>query len=344
MNRFYLPLIAVFFLGCARVQTLNLTPHFYSERPNHILWVQIAGFSEEHLPLLRFNVSEASHKTSLEQVDCVGKMLNFNLYQLRPDSGKSFLSQITGSKNIKGTCEDYGSTPAWTYLNDIGYSVGILENGANKEQSLENSLGCSNNKVVDLSKIRFWKMRADSNSTLKTFHYQDSPEQSKAAMTPGMYFDRSCQKGICYSTISNNFKSLWSLMLKESSKNIMVVRDFNFQNALKKKDLSLAKESLQEIDRLVASIPHDRKSEFLIIVSGAESLPIEFPLQGKEWSDFEKSGKNVFYKNSSLMSPVLAYGAMAENFCGIFEETDMMKRIIYKPDGKVFNLDSVNPF
>jgi hypothetical protein len=133
-------------------------------------------------------------------------------------------------------------------------------------------------------------------------------------------------------------------MLKESSKNIMVVRDFNFQNALKKKDLSLAKESLQEIDRLVASIPHDRKSEFLIIVSGAESLPIEFPLQGKEWSDFEKSGKNVFYKKSSLMSPVLASGAMAENFCGIFEETDMMKRIIYKPEGKVFNLDSVNPF
>ncbi len=344
MNRFLLPLFAIFAVGCARVQTLNLAPHEYSERPNHIVWIQVAGFSEEHIPLLRFNVSEASHKTSLEQVDCVGKMWNFNLYQLRPDAGKSFLSQINGSKNIKGTCEDHDNAPAWSYLQDIGYTVGLLESGANKDQSLESSLGCSNNKTLNLSKTRFWKMGADTNATLKTFHYQDSPDQARASMLPGLYFDRSCQKGICYSTLSNNFKTLWTQMTKESSKTFFVVRDFNFQNALKKKDLSLAKESLQEIDRLVASITRDNRSELLIVVSGAESLPVEFPLQGKEWSEFEKTGKNVIYKNSSLMSPVLAVGAMAENFCGIFDESEMLKRIIYKPEGKVFNYDSINPF
>ena len=133
-------------------------------------------------------------------------------------------------------------------------------------------------------------------------------------------------------------------MLKVSSKNIIIVRDFNFQNALKKKDISLAKESLQEIDRLINSISRDKKSDLLIVVSGAESLPIEFPLQGKEWSDFEKTGKNIIYKNSSLMSPVLARGAMSENFCGIFEESEILKRLIHRPEEKVFNWDSINPF
>ena len=134
------------------------------------------------------------------------------------------------------------------------------------------------------------------------------------------------------------------MMIKESSKTVFVVRDFNFQNALKKKDITLAKEALQEIDRLVASIDKSKASELLIIVSGAESLPIEFPVQGKSWAEFEKSGKNVIYKTSSLMSPVLAVGAMSENFCGIFDESEMLKRVIFRPEGKVFNYDSINPF
>ena len=82
----------------------------------------------------------------------------------------------------------------------------------------------------------------------------------------------------------------------------------------------------------------------LVMVTGAESLPIEFPIQGKEWAAFDKTGKNVIYKNPSLMSPVLARGAMAENFCGIFDEAEMLKRTIYKPERKQFNWDSVNPF
>ncbi|MBC7429516.1 MAG: hypothetical protein H7336_12940 [Bacteriovorax sp.] len=345
MNRFLIPLCALLLMSCARVQTLNMVSHNYSERPQRVLWIQVAGFSEEHIPLLRFNVSEAARKTNLEQVDCVGKMWNYNLYQLRPDAAKSFISQINGSKNIKGTCEDYESLPTWSYLQDIGYSVGVLENGASKEQSLESSLGCSNNKTIDLAKMRYWKMGPDATSaSQKTFHYQDSPEQSRATVQPGLYYDRSCQKGICYSTLSNNFKTMWNLINKDNSKTFVIVRDFNFQNALKRKDIGLAKEALQEIDRLISVIDKSKSSELLIIVSGAESLPIEFPAQGKPWSDFEKSGKNIIYKTSSLMSPVLATGAMSENFCGIFDESEMMKRIIYRPEGKIFNSDVINPF
>ena len=343
MKRFLALLITLSALGCARVQTLNLEPHEYSERPDHIIWIQVAGFSEEHIPLLRFNVAEATHKTNLEQVDCVGKMWNFNLYQLRPEASKSFLSQITGSKNIRGTCEDYTVVPSWQFLQDVGYSVSVLESGASVEQSLEKSLGCSNSKMIDLGKMRFYRMGPDIGSQ-KTFHYQDSPDQSKETVRPGLYYDRSCQKGICYSSLSNNFRTLWSMNSKDHRRSVFVVRDFNFQNALKKKDISLAKESLQEIERIVSAIKSDKGDDLLVVVSGAESMMLEFPLQGKEWSDFEKAGKNLYFKNSSLMSPVLAKGSMAENFCGIFDESDMLKRMIYKPEDKKFNWDSVSPF
>ena len=344
MNKTFLSLILIFTASCARVQTLNLKEHTYSERPKHIVWIQVAGFSEEHLPLLRFSNTDSSIKTNMDQVDCVGKMWNFNLYQLRPEASKSFTSQMTGSKNINGTCEDYDSKASSLFLKEIGYEVSFLESGANTEQSLEKSLGCPNNKMLNTIDMRLYKMGPDITPVIKNFHYQDSPEQISEAMKPGMYFDRSCQKGNCYSSLSNNFKTLWTRLTKDRLKTFFIVRDFNFQKALKKKDISKAHESLLEIDRIVGMLPADKADEILVIISGAESLPIEFPLEGKDWAGFEKSGKNVIYKNASLMSSVLAKGPMAENFCGIFDESDMLKRTIYKPERKQFNWDSVNPF
>lgn len=341
---FIISLLASLFTSCARVQTLNLEPHAYSERPNHIVWIQVAGFSEEHIPLLRFNVSEADHKTSLEKVDCIGKMWNFNLYQLRPEASMSFTSQANGSKNIQGSCSDYEMEPAWSFLEKIQYDSAFLENGASDEQSLEKALACPTNKTLNLAKMRFYRMGPNVKETQATFHYQDSPEQARDSAGPGLYYDRSCQKGICFSSLSNNFKSLWSRLAKDRRKTFFVVRDYNFQKALKKKDLSYARESLLEIDRMVASLANEKPGDLLVIVSGAESLPVEFPLQGKEWAEFEKSGKNIIYKNTALMSPVLARGAMAENFCGIFDESEMLKRVIYRPEGKKFNWESVTPF
>jgi hypothetical protein len=331
-------------VSCARVQTLNLKPQAYSERPKHIVWVQVAGFSEDHIPLLKFNVADTSFKTSLEQLSCVGKVWNYNLYELRPTAGNSFFSQLSGSKNIKGTCEDAQVPAIWSYLDNLGYSGAILENGASDTESIERVLACEQNKTLDLARTRYWKMGAESSGDKKTFHYQDSPAQITEIMAPGLYYDRSCQKGLCYSSLSNNFKTLWGKLKNNRGKSFFLVRDFNFQKALLKKDISFAKESLQEIDKIVAEIIAASDQEVLVIISGAEARPIEFPLQGKEWADFEKSGKNVVYKNSALMSPILAKGAMAENFCGIFDESEVLKRVIYRPEGKKFNWDSINPF
>lgn len=348
IKRIHKLLVVIIFAGCARVQTLNLEKHVYSERPHHIVWFQIAGFSEEHIPLLRFNVPEASYHTSFEKIDCLGKMWNYNLYELRPDASKSFLSQLNGSKNIKGQCEDFEARPVWDYLSEMGYASSLFENGASNDISLEKSLKCSQSGVVNTNKVRFYRMGPDANSLegtgKKSFHYQDSAEAIQESMNPGLYYDKSCQKNLCYSSISNNFKTLWSQFIKEQPQTFFLVRDFNFLKALQKKDISYAKESLQEIERIVSWINAQKRDDVLILITGAESLNVEFPKEGKEWAEFERSGKNIIYKNAALMSPVLAQGPMSENFCGLFDESEMLKRVIYRPERKQFDWDLLNPF
>jgi hypothetical protein len=344
----YWVLIAVLFIGCARVQTLNLEKHTYSERPHHIIWFQIAGFSEQHIPLLRFNVPEMNYRTAFEKMDCMGKIWNFNLYELRPDSNKSFLSQIFGSKNIKGQCEDYSVKSTWDYLSEIGYAAGVFENGASEDNSLEMAFKCPTSNMANINKLRIYRTGQEIKMTeggeRKPFHYQDSIESIEQNMKPGIYYDKSCQKNLCYSSVSNNFKTLWSQFIKNQYQTFFLVRDFNFLKALKKKDISYAKESLQEIERMVNWINAQKRDDVLVIVTGAESYEIEFPKEGKEWAEFERSGKNVVYKNSSLMSPVMAQGPMSENFCGLFDESEMLKRVIYRPERKKFDWELLNPF
>jgi len=65
------------------------------------------------------------------------------------------------------------------------------------------------------------------------------------------------------------------------------------------------------------------------LLSSAASYGLEFPNQGKDWIKFEKSGENVLYKKQSLLSPLFAHGAQAQNMCGIYEESEVAKRLIW---------------
>lgn len=344
IQRLLLSILILALTSCARVQTLNLEKHKYSERPHNIIWFQVAGFSEEHIPLLRFNVHETSYTTSLEKVDCLGKMWNFNLYELRPDSTRSFTSQLNGSKNIKGQCSDFDSKPVWSYLAEMGYATSIIENGASAEQSIDKAFACSGDNQFKGKDFRFYHMGPDVTAGAKTFHYQNPAASLHEVMAPNIYYDKSCQKGICYSSLSNNFKVLWEQLLKEQGQTFFLVRDFNFMKGLKKHDISYAKESLQEIEKTIGWIKAQNRDDILIIVTGAESLNLEFPREGKEWGEFERQGKNIIYRNSALMSPVLAAGPMAENFCGLYDESEMVKRVLYRPVRKQFDWDVFNPF
>lgn len=323
------------------MQTLNLSEHKYSEKPDHIVWIQVAGLSEEQLALIKLNNLEVG-KLELEKMDCVGKAWNYNLYELRPSANKSFIAQINGSKNIKNSCEDYSAKNAWELLKDQGYSVGILEVGADKNNTLLNALECKDNTMLNDKEISFYSMSEGKGK--KAFHYQDSAEASKLRTQPGIYYDKSCSGNFCYSSLVNNTKTLWGQFHRERSRSAFVIRDFNLQKAILARDLSQTKEALIELNRIIAEFNEAKREDLLVLVTSAESMPIEMPTQGKEWVDFVKGGKNLFYKKTALMAPVFAQGAMSENFCGMYEESEILKRLLYKPEEKVFNIDYVLPF
>lgn len=333
MIRFILKILTIIglFFGCARVQTLNLKQHTYSDRPKNIVWFQIAGLQEEHLAMAHFSAPQGTRSTSFEDISCAGKVWNYNLYGIRPNAGDGFMSQLVGSKNIKGSCEDYGQKPFWSYLNKSGYKVGIFESLPGKA-SLTKSKSCPGQENF-LGDSTLWKMEKSSEGEL--FHYLGSEKFDKGKI----YSDKSCQSGTCFATVFDNIKSVWNRFKKEQGQSVFIIRDFSYLKALKNKNIAKAREILLELDKSLGFL-HDelsREKETLFLVTSSEALHFEMPKEGKEWFGFERKGKHIIFRNSSLMSPVLAKGSGAENFCGVFEEFEMIKRIFWTTNKKVWN-------
>lgn len=338
MKNFLLVFLLFLQLACTRLQTLNLKPHYYSKRPTNVVWIQLAGFTDQHLPLLRFENPDASYHTQFESADCLGKMWSYNLFDLRPKSASSFLSQITGSKNMQGSCEDFSRKPVWSYLEEEGYRISVLESGATRDESLEKFLACGDVQKNYLKNVSFVRMGPDSKLGVDSFHFQD---QQKTA--PGLYYDKSCQKDICFSSLFNNAKKLMGNIATPGTQNFYLLRDFTYLKALRTKDISRAKEVLHDLDKILSWVDSQKGFDSLVIITGAEGLELDFPKEGKEWAEFERLGKNINMRNSVLLTTVFARGPMAENFCGLYDETEILKRILYKPDRKRFSWDALNP-
>jgi hypothetical protein len=67
-------------------------------------------------------------------------------------------------------------------------------------------------------------------------------------------------------------------------------------------------------------------------------MGIEFPKAGRSWEMIEKRGLNVNYKRSQLLAPVFAHGPGAENFCGVYEESEIFKRFLWNPEKNILDL------
>ena len=291
----------------------------------------MAGLQEEHLAMIRFSSPQGMKATSFESVSCVGKMWNYNLYGLRPKAANGFMSQMVGSKNIKGTCEDYSKNPLWRYVSGSGYKTGILEIGTG-ESSLEKTRSCSGNEDFLKTSI-LWKMEKTNNKNL--VHYLGNEKFEKGQV----YYDKSCQKGNCCATLFDNIKSIWERFKKEPGQTIFIVRDFSYLKALKAKNLPKAREILLEIEKSLSYMygEYKRNKETLFLVTSSEALNFEMHRKGKEWYEFESKGKHILFRNTSLLSPVFAKGPGAENFCGVFEEYEMVKRIFWSTGRKNWN-------
>src|SRR5690606_31935859 len=139
--------------------------------------------------------------------------------------------------------------------------------------------------------------------------------------------------------LSDNVLSLWNRFRGDRGMAVYVVRDFSYLNALEAKNINLTRERLAELEKTIASFLYNDSlgKDSLILVSSTAIRNFEFPESGKQWNEFEKKGRHVIFRNPSLMGMTLAKGPRAENFCGIFDENEVMGRLFFTPEDKNFS-------
>lgn len=333
-------LILLSLIGCTQVTSLNLRKHEFGILPTKIIWFQVAGLEEEQIAMLRFQ-QPANKRTSFEDNICIGKTWGYSLYNLRSSAEMSFMSQMTGKKNIKGTCEDTQMRPIWNYIYRNGYNTGILESGARGPQSLTELNQCGEKGLVFLSSLYYW-LRTAPAAGAKTFHYSED-----VSIDPNQFmYDRTCNSRTCGSSILDDFRAIYQKFNKASAKHLFIVRDFSYLEALEKKDFVRAREILADIDRTYGSALKyaDDSTDYLVLLTTGESKFVDMPDQGKNWYQFEKESKNVQVKRTRLMNTVLASGSRAENFCGIYDDSQVFERILSGPKQQGLELKIINPF
>ncbi|WP_372654593.1 hypothetical protein [Halobacteriovorax sp.] len=325
--------------SCSKVETIGLKTHHFNSKPKRIIWIQVAGLTEEHFALSKFTRSVVEEKTSFEKSACMGKMWNFNLYELRPNSTEGFLSQSFGTKNISGQCSDYENQPLWEYFHNIGFKVSALENGVSDKQSLVNAWKCKSEKNKISEKMSLWKMTDTSNESAKRFHFQEKMD----FIDGEVLYDRSCKAGICYATLYNNAVEMHKNLMKSSIRSMLIVRDFSLENSIQRKDIENLRERVGSIEKLYGYFLNEasKNRETLVVLTGSGGRNIELPRRGKQWESFDQKGSYVLYKRNSLMSPVLSDGAGAENFCGLFDESEIFKRFLWSPEEQKIPLDYI---
>ncbi len=333
-------LILLFVSGCAQVTSLNMQKHEFGTLPTKIIWFQIAGLEEEQLTMLRFQYS-GERKTAFEESNCIGKSWNYNLYNLRNSAEGSFLSQLTGKKNIKMTCEDADLRPIWSYLSGNGYNTGIMEMGSSKTQSIVSVNECGEKGLVFLSSLYLW-LRKPGPTDAATFHFNEP-----AVLKPNqLVYDRTCDLKGCSSSITENFKTLYQGLSKVSSKHFMLIRDFTYLAALDRKDFVSARIILADLERSLAEalVLSKKSQDYLVLVTTGDSRFVDMPDQGKQWFDFEKNNIKPQIKRTKLTNLVLATGARSENFCGIYDDSQIFERILSGPKQLGLELKFINPF
>lgn len=337
----FLIFIVIVLTGCAQVTSLNLKKHQFGLQPTRIVWIQIAGLDHEQLSMLRFSTPTANEKTALEGSMCVGIAWSFNLFSLRPSAQDSMLSQVTGKKNITGKCEDYSLKPIWGYLATSSYKTGIVEIDARDEESLMQPKCEPSNKEF-IKQTIIWSMRPVHPKGAEVY----VPSVAQKFEVGKTYWDKTCRVSGCGSALRASLSSIYGQFDKNLNNSLFIVRDFSFKHELERKNFNAAREILRDIDKTVENFYSltESKSDILVVVSGASSLDLDFPLEGKDWQKFDLKGSEVFSRRGELSIPVFAQGARSENFCGFYEESQIFDRILSGPKQQGLELKVINPF
>jgi hypothetical protein len=332
MKKMIILLLLTVLSGCAKNAFVGTVNHRFHEKGDHVIWLQVAGLSPEHIAMLKFpvfNGDTGKKQISFERNVCTGSLWNYNLYSLRPKARQGFLSQILGSKNIKGSCQDLDRDPVWKYFEKVGYVSGLFE-------SKKSSKGLSYiNDCTDKTKffegLKIWKRDKAPQGAL-TFHYQDKLEDKRA----NVLFDRSCDEDKCSVPFETHVLKVWNDFSTTNRRTFFVVRDFVYEELILQKKYITAKERLLSIEKIYDYfLKLSKKKKITLVLSSSSELKLDFPRMGRDWSKFEKSGRGINYKSRALLSNVWASGLGSENFCGTYEESEILKRFIWAPDQNI---------
>ena len=321
-------------LSCARVPTLNLKEQRFGITPNHIIWIHIAGLSEEQLSLIKFDPENVSKKSVFESASCIGRMWSYNLESLRPRPLESFLSQAMGKKDVTRACSSSKTLAFWGRLKDLGYKTALLESDGKKENSLSGLNACQE-KQEFLKGVTQFQMSSRGKENADYFHF----EKLKTELEEGkIYYDRSCQKGTCFSSLLSNAKPLYEKFRKEKKKSVFIVKDHSLYKALLGQKTKQIKKVLFDLENLVEYFTrvHPESQRALVLVTSGAERKIEFPAQGKNWKISKR--KTLLFKRESLLSSAWSWGARSENFCGLYEEDEILKRILWTPEATTLDL------
>jgi len=318
-------IVLVIFANCSGVATLGTKSHIFASKAKHIVWIQVEGLTPEHFVLTSFD--DQSSEKQLQNFSCLGTMWNYNLFKLRPTGPEGFMSQALGSKNIKKQCRDIDRDPVWSFFQRVGYSAGLFYSGKEKSKKFDYQ---SCKEIESFTKNSWVWRRQKKTSDRPYFHFQEKMMTS----TPQTMFDKSCQQKGCEVPFAKHAFYAWKEFSSRNERTFFVVRDSRFKNLIIKKNLLEAKKRLNELLTLSDLIKKEnKKGSISVVMSSSGALKVDFPKKGKPWMMMEKGKRQNRYKSSSLNSYVWSFGPGTENFCGTFNESEMLKRFLWLPEG-----------
>lgn len=341
MYQFYFKLeilFIIFFCSCTHKSTINLKVHDFQTVPQKIIWLQVGGLNEEHFALIKADAILKVKKLAMEEMKCTGKIWNYDLYNLRLNAFSSFLNQMTGRLNTKHSCKDYQRVAVWDYFSQQGFETLYLESGSNAQNSLIENRDCADIPIPFAKNLILWRMGSGKYKRSQNLFNAKSREQKYA--TGRIYDDKHCSNISCLSSLSLNVQYLFDPFLKQRGKFFAIIRDLTYLTELNKKDIKGAEKKLIEIEKTIQYFLNYQAlyDHVLLIVTSAAVKNVEFPQKGSQWKQFTRTGEQMIFRRKALLSSVWAVGASSENFCGIFHEAEMFKRILVaSKDEHIYN-------
>ncbi len=323
-NLIFVILLGIFF-SCSRVNTINLKKHSFNNYPQTLIFIQIPGLSEEHLGYLHFKNLNYTAQTELERYACFGKMWSYNMMSITPSVEDQLLTQVNGYSLANQTCDKYLRKSMWDVLSETGYTSSVLYRGAVPNFAKINKCNANFYQNTKL----FVSDTAKVPRGAETFHFQKDTKYNLG----NVYYDKSCSGKKCFSNTTNLFEHIYKSST-ESNRRFINFVDYELLDILKRQDTKGFAEYMSYLNSFLTQVRKtiEQNNDYLIVVSSASPKAIDWMKINKKWKKISVAANN----KSQLMSPVWADGALSENFCGVYLESDLNRRFFWRSEETTF--------